>query len=267
MAEVKKGIFYTLGFLFLAGLILSLAAIAYKNFNFSQERFSEILILDKIYNIDSSIKNGFKDIINIKSGITINKGASIIFSEPLPNMNNINDVLDEYEDFLESNFSVLVNIEDIKTRLPLKIKPHEIEYFHQDFGDNTINVNANETNFEGYTVSVTTKEDLKGNSCAASGKKQDVYLVFYASGKNKDCSENGKSKSKVDLYSSSGQQIATVSVTGNDLSASSFLPINITISIDNLNNLGITYILLPKEALYLNFTEFNITKNSTINLL
>ena len=110
MVKMKKGIFYTLGFLFLAGLILSLVAIAYKNFNFSQERFSEILILDKIYNIDSSIKNGFKDIINIKSGITINKGASIIFSEPLPNMNNINDVLDEYEDFLESNFSAAYGI-------------------------------------------------------------------------------------------------------------------------------------------------------------
>jgi hypothetical protein len=55
MGKVKKGIFYTIGFFLLTGIILSLSILSFKNFNFSQERFSEVVVLDRVYEIEKSI--------------------------------------------------------------------------------------------------------------------------------------------------------------------------------------------------------------------
>ena len=269
MARLKKGFFYSLSFSLIIALVFGLSLIAFKNFNFSQERFNEILIFDRVYELDKSIEQGFKDIFNLESGIIINKGTNITFSEALSNKNsqNFSNALDDYKLFLESNFSVILNIEDTKKRLPLIIIPNQITYYHENFGNSTIKVDAQTSNFAGFTVTVKTAEILSSNSCAGSGVKQNVYIDLFASGSSGSCSYTARSHGIIDLINSKGKAVAKIVVSDNDLDISAMKQINVTTSIDNLENPENMFITLPKGALYLNFSEFNIVKNSTIIIL
>jgi len=270
MGKLKKGIFYTIGFFLLTGIILSLSVLTFKNSNFSQDRFNEIIVLDRVYETEVSMAEGFRDIIRIKSGLSANIiGTSIKFTDMLPN-NNKNEFeqeLEKYKLFLENNFSVIVDVNSLKTNMALTVKPHEIKYYHEDFGDNIIKVEAENPNFEGYILSINTIEDLNENSCVASGSGQDVYMEVYATGTTGSCSSPSHLKSTFALYNSESELIVTMTVSGDDLTVTSSKQINISTTLDALDNLGGLSVTLPKELLYVNFTEFGISKNSTIILV
>jgi hypothetical protein len=187
----------------------------------------------------------------------------------LPNNNKdaLDQALDKYKLFLENNFSVLVNVSGLKTSLPLTIKPHEIKYYHENFGDSIIKVDAKNPNFEGYTLFITTTEDLTATSCIESGPNQDIYINVYATGSTGSCSSLSPAKSTVTLYNSAIELIATMVVSGEDLIITSSKQINITTTVDVLDALGDLSVILPKDVLYMNFTEFGIIKNSTLILL
>jgi len=265
----KRGIFYTAGFFLLGSLVLSLVILSFKNFNYSQQRTGEVLIFDRIYTIDSSIKDGFREIFEEKSGIEINKGASIRFIEPLPNKyeDDFVTAVNKYKQFLESNFSVMLNTENLNSKMPLKIIPHEIEYYHENFGDSVIKINANSSNFNGYNISIDTDETLSSTSCAKSGSAQNVYLNVFATGRTGSCSAEDLQISIVEVSNTNNVKIVTISVSGNDLTITGSLPINVTTSVDSLDELETAYVTFPKELLYLNFSEFGIVKNSTVILV
>ena len=273
MGKIKKGMFYTIGFLLLSGIIIGFAILLTTN-NIS-ETITIVSATDKANEMVLSIQDGFNKIFDKKSGISVSSiGTSITFEEDLPNNNAtyFKNYLDSYKSFIESkNISILLSTGELKTYLPLKIKPHNIEYRHLNYGDSKINISAVSNNFGGYSLTVYVDPIHLEPHCTTSGGNQSIYISVdvYRSGQpNSWCNLNKRFIKKVNITGNlPNPQIAVLELNGNDLTITSFQQISVKTTIENLNNLGKKSIVFPDGLIYLNYSDFNIVKNTTVNLL
>lgn len=161
---MKKAVLLTIGMLFLSSLVFSLAVILFHNTQGTESRFAEIILYDRLYDLDSSIQRGFKEIFIRNSGITlrlVNDTVTVI--ETLPHTSNFAAEMDTYEDYLEEAYSAdpLVTIDDtvltnIKNDLPLYIMPHNILIEHSSFPSGDIlELTPSSLNVENYSISLT----------------------------------------------------------------------------------------------------------------
>src|SRR3989344_247787 len=153
----KVGAYYTIGFLLIMLVFLALIILVNKEFKLSIERFSEDAGFEKIHNIDDSIQKSLRDIFFSSSGISVSATqTSASFSETLPNSedNNFKSNITKFKDFIETNYSVIFDTDEITTNLPLILKPHGITYSHSDYGDNILSISYNDNNFGGFQVTL-----------------------------------------------------------------------------------------------------------------
>ena len=265
MGKMKKAMFYTVGFILLSSILLALAVIIAKTSIDKLDTISKISALDRSDELVISIQDGFVKIFKSKSGITVASGDSVSFREDLPNENNaiFNNYLDNYKEFIDSkNLSISLNINELKTNLPLRIMPNNIEYKHLPFEDAKIVITAQSSNFDGYSLEVTSTSQTI--DCVITGSAQTVYLKTHVVGVGDECTTNTGSEVRVN-----GQDqtpIATFQINGDDLIIKSYTQINIKTSIDNLDDLGKKTIQFPDSLIYLNYSDFNIVKNTTVKL-
>lgn len=271
MAKMKKGVFYTIGFFLLGMVLLGFAIFIAKTNLETVDTVSKISSLNRANEVTISIQEGFKKIFNSKSGILISKGSNFYsFQENLPNnnKNNFTNAIDSYKDFIENrNISINLNVNELKTNLPLKITPHNIIYSHSNFGDSTIIITAESGNFDGYQISVTTNLELDASSCTNSESAQNVYLHLDATGSPGSCTSSSNTISRIDLEDINNNLIATLEVINNDLTITSISQINVKTIIENLADLGKNNLIYSNNLIYLNYQEFNIEKNNTVILL
>jgi len=83
---MKKALLFTIGLVIIASVLLTLAALNFRNSELTKDRLAEIGSLDRISSVTSSISNGFKDLFNSYSNIdVITTKSNITFEEDRQN--------------------------------------------------------------------------------------------------------------------------------------------------------------------------------------
>jgi len=182
---MKKGVLLTVGMLFLSSLVFSLAVIILHNTQSTESRFSEIILHDRLYDLDSSIQRGFKEIFTRNSGITLTLEDDLVtITETLPHPSTLNFAaeMDAYEDYLEETYyqDPIITVDDsvlttIKGSLPFYIMPHNIVVDHSSFpsGD-LLQITPPSLNLvKNYSISLTTTKQLVAIRYEGMGMQKD----------------------------------------------------------------------------------------------
>ena len=184
----KKGVLFTLGLTFLTLVVLALAILIFHNSQDYEEIISKLAVLDRVYELDTSIHGSLGDIFNLKAGISIDiTDSGVSFEEVLPNGNikSFNNSLFQFKTFIESNLSnvnlTITNIEE----LPLTIIPKDIVYKHREDGGN-IEVVPEQLNFNGYSLFIDTNKNV---TCSwdVSGEMQSLNFSLEVKGDATNC--------------------------------------------------------------------------------
>ncbi|MBL7100751.1 MAG: hypothetical protein ISS23_02230 [Nanoarchaeota archaeon] len=166
---MKKAVLLTLGMLLLSSLVFSLSILLFHNTQGTESRFAELSLYDRLYDLDSSIQRGFKEIFERNSGMTlILLDDTIRISETLPHSSNFEAELIAYSNYLEGLYSIdpLVVIDDsvltlVKDRLLFYIMPHNILVEHSSFPSGNLEITPQNLNVENYSISLTvTKQSM-----------------------------------------------------------------------------------------------------------
>ncbi len=267
----RLGVYYSIGFFLIMVVFLGFIIVILKGFNLSTERFSEDSALEKINNIDKSIQESFNDIFDITSGITIRiVGNNLTFIEtlPNPNANNFKNNISSLKKFIEGNYSINFTTTDINNNLSLYVKPLGITIIHPNYSDKKVIVTNLQSNFDGYSLTLTTEKNLNSNSCTSSGSSTSPYLNVNAIGSTGTCTKDGITS--LTLYDTGNPQIllARISFGGNLLNITAVDNITANLNIINLQQGNQTNIVTTKDGvLYFNFTDFKFTKNGTIRIV
>ena len=150
---MKKAVLFTLSMLLLVTLVFSLSLIFSDLNKYNADRFSELSILDRLYDIDSSLQNSIKKVFNAYSGIItdINK-LNVTIQESLPNANKnqFNEKINSFKNYTESQFNnIKLDIDQLNNNAELII--NGISYNHNNnFGGNIINIVPKQINFDTY---------------------------------------------------------------------------------------------------------------------
>jgi len=264
MAKIK-GMFLTLGFFIVVMIFLGFALIISNSFKTSRERVSDYIVFEKVKVLDESTQEGFRNIFDSVSGITIVKGSTVSFTEELPNSNDVHfkNNLTNYNGFINSSYNININT-SLSENLALWIRPHDIKYYHVDFGDDIIRVQPRTLNFNKYKVDIITDKVLDGTSCSGiSSGKLDVTAKG-AGGTS--CSSSSIARFR--LYDNADVLLAYVNVSNDVLTIDSEIKINVTTNIVSLNDLGKEVdIKTDDTGLIINFSEYGFFKKSAIRVV
>ncbi|MFH1592352.1 MAG: hypothetical protein ABIB47_03220 [Candidatus Woesearchaeota archaeon] len=269
----KLGVFYTIGFFIVILVFFSFVVIINRNFISTSERLEEDLGYEQIRNLDLSIQKGFKDIFTMLSGISVSKGTnSVTFTEILPNPSdsNFKSNISQYKTFLESNYPVIFEVEEINGNLPLIIQPYGIELGHLSYGGAEMNLTWKQVNFDGFVVTIQADVVLNSGSCDTSGSSSSPYLNLNAYGSSGSCTVTDNSH--VEIFDT--QLPPNLQVTLDLDEASQVLTVvasetvTAAVSVEGLTDMADdTIVTLPEEVLSYNFGDLNFIKNGTIRLL
>ena len=171
MDKVRRGVLFTAGITGMMMVVLVFALVIYNNAINSRERTSEVGVIDRVSDIELSIKNSLRDIFNLEANINVTvDGKNIIFNEELPNEedDDFRDDMNDFKAYLELEFKenpkVKINATKITDKLSLVIKPNSITYTHpKSFGGKEINIIPEEFNFNAYELDFNTKGQSSGN--------------------------------------------------------------------------------------------------------
>ncbi|MBI2499525.1 hypothetical protein HYV88_04760 [Candidatus Woesearchaeota archaeon] len=264
MAKIK-GMFLTLGFFIVVIIFLGFALIISDSFKTSRERVSDYIVFEKARVLDESVQEGFRNIFDSVSGITIVKGSTVSFTEELPNDNDVNfgNNLTKFNGFINSSYNININT-SLSDDLAVWIRPHDIKYYHIDFGDDIIKVQPRTLNFNKYRVDIVTGKVLDGTSCSGSSSGKLDVTATGASGTS--CSSSSIARFK--LYDNADLLIAYVNVSSNILTIDSETKINVTTNIISLNDLGREVDIKTNDnVLTINFSEYKFFKKSAIRVV
>lgn len=164
--------------LFLSSLVFSLAILLFHNTQGTEDRFAELSLYDRFYDLDSSIQRGFREVLQRNSGMAltlINDTVSI--TETLPHSSSFGEEMDAYSAFLEQTYNTdpLVTVSDsalttIKNDLPVYIMPHNILIDHSSFPSGNLEITPSSLNVENYNISLTTtKQTVTFSPSTVSG--------------------------------------------------------------------------------------------------
>lgn len=171
MDKVRRGVLFTAGIAGMMLVVLVFALVIYNNAINSRERTSEVGVIDRINDVELSIKNSLRDIFNLEANInvTIDK-SKVIFNEELSNDEDedFRDTMGDFKAYLELEFKenpkVKINATKVTKNLPLIIKPNSITYTHPEgFGGKEINIIPEEFNFNAYELDFNTKGQSSGS--------------------------------------------------------------------------------------------------------
>lgn len=158
---MRKGVLLSLGMLFLSGTVLSIAILLFHNTQGTEARFAELALYDRLYDIDSSVQAGFKEIFMRNSGIELTlQGDIVSLKETLPRGSGFAAEVDAYSAYLEEAYPALtINesiLDEVKNSLPIYIMPHNIKISHSSFPDGNLEVTPSTLNIANYSIHLST---------------------------------------------------------------------------------------------------------------
>ena len=265
---MKKGIFFTIIIVMLVSVLLSLSILNYKNYERNKDRLSEIGSLDRLTTITTSISNGFKELFETYSGMNvISYGNNIIFEETLVNSqsSNFKSKLDSYESYLESqDSSILIDLTEFKSVLPLTIMPHNITYKHNSYGGSQIIVIPSQLNFNKYHLDITPGFNI--TSC--TWNYTTGSLSFELETGNAGCDDLVSLDYTVNnvININNGGMLINVNdslyITNN--LANSDIKVNITLNkMSNDNPIVVSQV----DVMHINYPLLNISRNSGFRII
>ncbi len=282
--KMKKGVIMTVGMLLLASVVFSLSVLIFHNTASLNDRFGEIALFDRLYELDNSISNGMKTVFEDKSGITITKlNNSLEFSEFIPRSTNFGSAVDSFVSYMENAYksSPIVVFDDsalstLKNNLPIYVEPEMFVYTHNSLGGNQIEVNPQSSgSIKGYDVVInsTASSAVISWPQLSSGSLPVSIKVVYAGGTatdSKNVNPSSSSRATMTLtYSALDIRNVTLDISNpGDLlldAGTNYITVttNVTIEADEENQLKVMY-LYP---LYnITFSESNLTKTSTARI-
>ena len=264
----KKGALFTLGFTFLALVLLSLSLLIFHNAQKAEETINHIIVLDRVYELDNSLQKSLSKIFNLKSGILINKtNDSISFQEDLPNTNSnsFTSSMNSFKGFIESNFSnINLTIENITTELPLQITPYNIIYKHINFGDRQIRVTPEQINFNGYSIEMIINTNVTSCNWNTGSSGSFTFSISVKNQEGLGCSNSFSiDPSGIDeLTTNSGavnikNEDGILSISIDDASG-----INANVKTTILADTSSSEIEYPEKIIKIDFNELGIYKES-----
>lgn len=161
---MKKGVLFTLGILMLVTIVFSLAILLFHNAQSTEQRFSELALLDRLSDFDGMIQNNIKDINTYEAGLFITVGNdSVSFTESFPRSSRFADVMTDYKSYIEENYDALpkitfddAKISQIKNSQLMYITPYNIMYEHHNgFPGESYKLEPSSSNVLSYNVSLT----------------------------------------------------------------------------------------------------------------
>ncbi|MDI6738226.1 MAG: hypothetical protein QME12_06985 [Nanoarchaeota archaeon] len=155
----KRGIVQSIGMMMLAGLLLSLAVLIYHDTQKGNERFSEMMVYDRLYDLDSSISYGFGKILQSNGLSASLQGNSFIISESLPGSSRLVSEIGAFASFISerhaSNPLVAFSnstMDSVKQTVPIIISPHNITISHTSYPSGNLQVVPSSVNINNYTI-------------------------------------------------------------------------------------------------------------------
>ncbi|MCK4521821.1 MAG: hypothetical protein KAU20_04560 [Nanoarchaeota archaeon] len=261
----KKALFFTIGAMMVALIILSLSIIILNASENTKLRLAESAAFDKLYDLDNSIQKSLRQIFE-EAEIIINvSDISVSFEEDLPNNKTIFVALmNDFKDFVESNEEhVSLNISDITQYLPLVVKPYNITYKHLDFGGKKIRILPEKINFN--TISIYAK--IKGNitSCDFDVEEGSLMLDVEIVGDQGICSDSVL----IDPYGETeiavnGEKFEIEVENGIfDIYSKSKSRVRTKILFDEISAIDIEY---PDAVINTDFQDLNLTKSGYVRI-
>lgn len=281
----KKGVLLTLGAFIILMVILSLAILIFHNTQRSEERIIESSSSDRVFDLFSSVKESIIEIFSFYAGfnVTIEKNAdgtrNITFVEDISKNKTdwggeFDERIDAFKNYVESQEPhIKIFTEELKKReVPLIILPHNIQY-SRDWGTGhvMIIITPEEYNFNSYDVLVNThnveiskiSSTFQEDSFNFRVKAIDNHGNSFVTEETVDPTK--QNEVRVDL---GGGGLVKVTLKDTlEIWTNSDDVITVTLTIDNLEKIDEEVTVeFPANAIYINFEELNISKNSTIKL-
>ncbi|MBI4448046.1 hypothetical protein HY643_03630 [Candidatus Woesearchaeota archaeon] len=272
MAEMnKKGILLTLGLTLFILVVFSLVLVYSRFMQDSEDRFLEFSLMDKLYDTDTSIQKGFKDLFTAYSGINISfRASSVSFEENLPNSGGtFLTSVEDYKNFVESqDTNVHINTSLLSQELPLIIFPHNITYTHKNLGGKQIEVIPASINFDNYSLYLRFDENI--TNCVWNVNPGTLTLAVASVGTSANtCTDTRTVDPQVDTNVVKINNITIKITSGGRLVIANngtaiFLRTEISSSRIPQEAFSVKF---PEQLLTINFSEFNIMKKSKVSLL
>lgn len=281
---MKKGVMITLGMLLLSSVVFSLGILIFHNTASLNDRFGELALFDRLYELDNSISSGMKTIFEDKSGITIVKtNNSVEFSEHITRSTSFGSVVGSFVSYLENAYEVSPKvvfdnstISTVKSSLPLYVEPNGLVYTHNTLGGSQILVNPQSINdVISYDVGVTSTASSASINWPqlTSGSLAVSLRVVYSGGtvtdsKNIDPTSNNQATVTLTYP---GPDVRTVTLgisnpaalTLNAGTNSIDVSTNVTMDIDEEEQITVIF---PGDLYTITFPESNLTKTSTARI-
>lgn len=188
----RRAILLTVGAVLIASAIVGYAALASSQQSDVGALAAQLAGYERTAETFDSIAQGFVEIFNATSGITIETtNQTIRFTETLPNTDSgtFSSAVSEWESFLESNESAItLSTGALTSTLTVNLQPHNINYSHDSFGGNQLIVSPATLTGNRYDVNITTSHIIV--SCLETITSGSFELNVIVDGSLGDCTKN-----------------------------------------------------------------------------
>jgi len=127
---MKKAVFFTLGLTMFAFIVLSLSFLFAENASRYDERFIELVSINRVYDLDASLQTSFSKIFSTKSGMSYTASTTeAIFQHKLPlDYATLNNEYQKFRNFAQAENNKIV-IDALPRNISLKISEIELRYW------------------------------------------------------------------------------------------------------------------------------------------
>lgn len=294
----KIGFIYTIGLLFMALTVLSLALFIVDTGKGSERNVADLVKYERLYNLDSSINEAFVEIFKVAGNISINysnkTNNTLFIKERLPNNRHVafGYNMTTFRKFLNKSISTSSenitiynrHMDTVNLTLPLIITPYNITYEHLPaFGGNQIRISPRTFNFYGYNITILSSADILTTSAWApalsSGSSND--MIFKVRIKGPSAGNQIITNARIQSTTISTltvrnlantQDLFRISLDNAKVTIENLQPATNTIIVTSGimmigNQREITKIMYPKKLYNITFDELNIKKSSSVTLL
>lgn len=273
----KKGILFTLGLTFLALVVLALAVLIFHNAQEFEGMVAKLAVLDRVYDLDTSIGQSVGVIFKLKSGISINiTNESISFEEVLPNDNiaTLNNSLRNFKRYIEANLSnvnlTITNTDEMLLRIfpDIRVEGSYIDYKHKT---NWSDIEVLPTSSpDGYSIFISTDKNV---SCSSSFNTGSFNLSYEVRGDAQSCDYTSEKITPADdkeltINSPEDGDIILIKVGGNGrLLINLTQDITVTARTTIIRNFPEVGVMADWLSLKLDFGDFGVSKESEVRVI
>lgn len=289
MAKMKKGVLFTIGTLMLVTIVFSLAILLFHNTQSMENRFSELVLMDRLSDFDGMIQNNIKDVNAYESGLIITLTNNTVgFTESFPRSSRFSDVMTDYENYIEESYnaSPKITFDDtemshIKDEQLMYIRPHNIMYEHHNgFPGESYKLETSSENVLEYNISIAVDavSAASGTETKHDGSFTTNIRITTAGGLLLHAREwkvdpDQTNTIEINLLNAQGQETGDIDIQVGSTEYYAYLEVNsektrtsaLDIKLQEPANEPIE-IRYPEDLFTINFEESKLVKKGTVKL-